>query len=143
MKLNTSTEALAYLIGAEVLKRSKSGEYTSDSHLKSKVDSQYKVFPEYFGFNLDSFDEMLNDLSWLDTKKIAIFIRNSEQFISKERNPDKLPTLLDLLDATCEDWKWVDESEDFEPKELTIVFTPSERIQTLLEQQEIYFEKID
>ncbi len=100
-------------------------------------------FPEYFGFNLDSFDEMLNDLSWLDAKKIAIFIRNSEQFISKERNPDKLPTLLDLLDATCEDWKWVDESEDFEPKELTIVFTPSERIQTLLEQQEIYFEKID
>jgi hypothetical protein len=51
MKLNTSTEALAYLIGAEVLKRSKSGEYTSDSHLKSKVDSQYKVFPEYFGLN--------------------------------------------------------------------------------------------
>ena len=51
MKLNTSTEALAYLIGAEVLKRSKSGEYTSDSHLKSKVDSQYKDFPEYFGLN--------------------------------------------------------------------------------------------
>ncbi len=97
-------------------------------------------FPEYFGFNLDSLDELLNDLSWINHEKIAIFINNSEQFISKERNPDKLPTLLDLLDATCEDWKWVDESDNFEKKELIIVFSPSERIRNLLDRQEISYE---
>lgn len=99
------------------------------------------AFPEYFGFNLDSFDEMLNDLSWLEAQKIVLFIQNSEQFISKERNPDKLPTLLDLLDATCEDWKWVEESDGLTPKELVVVFSPSERIQNLLDQQEINYEK--
>jgi hypothetical protein len=51
MKLNTQTEALTYLIGAEVTKRSKNGEYTSDSYLKTKVDAQYKIFPEFFGLN--------------------------------------------------------------------------------------------
>jgi RNAse (barnase) inhibitor barstar len=49
-------------------------------------------FPEYFGFNLDSLDEMLNDLSWVEQAKIAIYISNSEHFVEKERNPDKLPT---------------------------------------------------
>ncbi|AFK03461.1 Barstar (barnase inhibitor) [Emticicia oligotrophica DSM 17448] len=97
-------------------------------------------FPEYFGFNLDSFDEMLNDLSWLDQEKIAIYITNSELFVEKERNPDKLPTLLDLLDATCEDWKWVEEDDDVKKKDLVVVFSPSERITKLLDSQEISYE---
>ncbi len=97
------------------------------------------AFPEYFGFNLDSLDEMLNDLSWLKHKKIAIHITNSEHFVEKERNPDKLPTLLDLLDATCEDWEWVDEDDDFPKKELIIAFSPSERIVQLLDKQEISY----
>jgi RNAse (barnase) inhibitor barstar len=98
-------------------------------------------FPEYFGFNLDSFDEMLNDLSWIEPNKLAIYINNSEHFIEKERNPDKLPTLLDLLDATCEDWKWVEEDDDFPKKEIIIAFSPSERIIQLLDNQEISYEK--
>jgi RNAse (barnase) inhibitor barstar len=97
-------------------------------------------FPEYFGFNLDSLDEMLNDLSWLEHEKIAVYITNSESFVEKERNPDKLPTLLDLLDATCEDWEWSDEEEDRPKKELIIAFSPSERIIQLLDKQEISYE---
>lgn len=97
-------------------------------------------FPEYFGFNLDSFDEMLNDLSWLEQTKIAIYITNSDSFIEKERNPDKLPTLLDLLDATCEDWKWIDEDDEISKKELIVAFSPSERITKLLDSQEISYE---
>jgi RNAse (barnase) inhibitor barstar len=97
-------------------------------------------FPEYFGFNLDSFDEMLNDLSWLEQEKIAIYITNSEHFVEKERNPDKLPTLLDLLDATCEDWKWADEDADLPKKELIVAFSPSDRITKLLDAQEISYE---
>lgn len=97
-------------------------------------------FPEYFGFNLDSFDEMLNDLSWLEQSKIAIYITSSESFVEKERNPDKLPTLLDLLDATCEDWEWSDEEDERPKKELIIAFSPSERITKLLDSQEISYE---
>jgi len=97
-------------------------------------------FPEYFGFNLDSFDEMLNDLSWLEQSKIAIYITNSDSFVEKERNPDKLPTLLDLLDATCEDWKWIDEDDEISKKELIVAFSPSERIIKLLDGQEISYE---
>jgi len=97
-------------------------------------------FPEYFGFNLDSLDEMLNDLSWLKQEKIAVYITHSENFVEKERNPDKLPTLLDLLDATCEDWKWIDEDDDFPKKELIFAFSPSERIIKLLDSQEISYE---
>jgi hypothetical protein len=97
-------------------------------------------FPEYFGFNLDSFDEMLNDLSWFEQTKIAIYITNSESFVEKERNPDKLPTLLDLLDATCEDWEWSDDEDERPKKELIIAFSPSERITKLLDSQEISYE---
>lgn len=97
-------------------------------------------FPEYFGFNLDSFDEMLNDLSWLEQSKIAIYVTNSDSFVEKERNPDKLPTLLDLLDATCEDWEWSDEEDERPKKELIIAFSLSERITKLLDSQEISYE---
>jgi hypothetical protein len=51
MKLNTSTEALRYLIGATVMEKSKMGDYTSDSHLKKIVEKQYESFPLFFGVN--------------------------------------------------------------------------------------------
>ena len=38
MKLNTSTEALKYLIGHTITQKSKKGEYTSDSYLKKIVE---------------------------------------------------------------------------------------------------------
>lgn len=98
-------------------------------------------FPENFGFNLDSLDEMLNDLSWVEQEKIAIYISNSEHFVEKERNPDKLPTLLDLLDATCEDWEWIDEDDNLPKKEIIVAFSPSERIVKLLNSQEISYEE--
>jgi RNAse (barnase) inhibitor barstar len=89
-------------------------------------------FPDYFGFNLDSFDEMINDLSWIEDKDLALYFKNSESFLAKERNENKILTLLDLLDATCEDWKWHEGDEDLPKKNLKIVFQNSERIQTLL-----------
>jgi RNAse (barnase) inhibitor barstar len=93
------------------------------------------AFPEEFGFTLDSFDEMLNNLSWLEEKKIVVFVSNSENFIEKERNPNKIGTLLDLIDATCEDWKW----DEDEARELVFAFSDSERIRQLLDKQMIGF----
>lgn len=98
-------------------------------------------FPDYFGHNLDSLDELLNDLQWIDEEKIVIFIDHSAEWLSKEKTDDRLITLLDVFDATAEDWKWMDEdeNEDFSKKELRILFEESPRIRQILEEQEIPF----
>ena len=85
-------------------------------------------FPDYFGFNLDSLDELLNDLSWIEDEKIGIYFINSDSFLLKERNETKILTLLDLLDATCEDWKWAEDDK----KSLLFGFDKSDRIENLL-----------
>lgn len=90
-------------------------------------------FPDYFGYNLDSFDEMINDLSWIENEKILIYFTDSDKFLEKERNENKILTLLDLLDATCEEWKWAEPEEDIPKKELLIRFSPGQRMQKLLE----------
>lgn len=100
-------------------------------------------FPDYDGKNLDALDEMLNDLEWIKEKKVIIFISNSAEWLSKEKSAEKVFTLLDLLDATAEDWKWLDEDEETSKKDLKIVFDDSERIRQLLESQEITFSVIE
>lgn len=98
-------------------------------------------FPDYFGYNLDSFDELMNDLSWIVDERLLIYFYNSELFLMNERNEKKLTTLLDQLDATCEDWKYyredeVELEEGEEPipkKELIIAFSPSSRMSEILE----------
>lgn len=46
-------------------------------------------FPDYFGFNLDSLDELLNDLTWIEDEKLAIYFNNSEKFLEKEETKPK------------------------------------------------------
>lgn len=94
--------------------------------------AQVFEFPDYFGFNLDSFDEMINDLSWIENEKILIYFTHSDKFLEKERNESKILTLLDLLDAACEEWKWAEEDELIPKKELLIRFSPGEKINHLL-----------
>lgn len=97
------------------------------------------AFPEEFGFTLDELDEMLSDLSWLEDEKIVVYISQSEHFIEKERNPEKISTLLNLLDAICEDWRWEDGVEELPKKELIFAFSDSTRIKELLNKQEISY----
>jgi len=99
------------------------------------------AFPEEFGFTSESLDEMLNDLSWLEDEKIVVYISPSEPFIEKERNPEKIGTLLNLLDAICEDWRWEEGSEGLPKKELIFAFSDSPRIRELLDKQEISYRK--
>lgn len=95
-------------------------------------------FPEYDGKNLDALDEMLNDLEWIKEQKVIIYIENSADWLAKEKSEEKLLSVIDILDATAEDWKWIDEEEEgISKKELQIIFHDSERIRTLLEDQEI------
>lgn len=105
-------------------------------------------FPDYFGFNLDSFDELMNDLSWIEDERLLLYFKNSADFLLNERNDQKVVTLLELLDATCEDWKFMDEDAEKETiiadseeeeedyfipkKELAIGFSDSRRMEDFL-----------
>ena len=96
-------------------------------------------FPDYSGKNLDALDEMLNDLEWIREEKVILYITNSNDWLSKEKSDEKILSLIDIFDATAEDWKWMEEEEDIAKKELRIIFEDSARIRTLLEEQEIPF----
>ena len=99
-------------------------------------------FPDYFGFNLDSLDELLNDLSWIKEEKILIFIDGSEHFIENEPDPERLHHLLVLLDETAGNWKNSDpeKGNNFPAKELKIVFSPGEKLKQLLRRLDIKYD---
>lgn len=99
-------------------------------------------FPDYSGKNLDALDEMLNDLEWIKQEKVIVYIKNSADWLSKEKGDDRIFTILDIFAATAEDWKWMDEEDDVAKKELLIVFDDSPRIRTLLQEQEIPFGEV-
>ncbi len=96
-------------------------------------------FPDDFEHNLDSLDELLNDLGWIQETDLALYITNSEAFLAQEK-PAKVIELFNLLDATTEDWKWVD--DDMQPKNFKILVEYSTRIIRLLEQEEIAFDTL-
>ena len=102
-------------------------------------------FPDYFGFNLDSFDELLNDFEWIKEEKIAIYITETDQFLVDEKKDDKISDLINLMDASAEDWKWMeteDDVEDFDQKELIYLLADSPRIIGILEADGVAFDRI-
>lgn len=96
-------------------------------------------FPEDFEHNLESLDEFLNDLEWISASDVAIFVKNSDGFLAQEK-PNKILELFNLLDATAEDWKWVD--DDIEPKNVKIAFQHSPRIASLLDEEGIGYDTL-
>ena len=62
-----------------------------------------------FNFTLDSLSDSLNDLRWLEDERIVFYFTNTTDLISKERDPAKMGSILNLLDATAEDWKWTED----------------------------------
>jgi len=100
-------------------------------------------FPD-FGNNLDALNDALNDLQWLEDEKIVLYFTNTDQLISQERDPKKMASVLAILEATAEDWKWMadDETDLADKKEFSVVFETSPRLQTLMEQEGIAFETV-
>lgn len=98
-------------------------------------------FP-HFGFNLDALNDALNDLQWLEDVRIILYISNTNDLISKERDPAKVGSILNILDATAEDWKWVEDDEMTEAKELIVIFEDSARIRQLLDAENIDFKPL-
>jgi RNAse (barnase) inhibitor barstar len=97
-------------------------------------------FPEYYSANLDSLDEMLNDLEWIEDEQVVLWIPNSDNWLIKEKSEEKIVAVVDLLDAAAEEWKWIeDDDEDRDKKDLRIVLEDTPRIRQLLENQYIPF----
>ncbi|MBC3783611.1 barstar family protein [Spirosoma utsteinense] len=94
-----------------------------------------------FGFTLETLNEALNDLQWLEDERIVLYFTNTHELISKERDPAKVGNVLNILDATAEDWKWVDD-EGLDKKDIVIVFEDSPRIRKMLESENIDFEML-
>ncbi|GAB3572789.1 hypothetical protein GCM10027578_32890 [Spirosoma luteolum] len=99
-------------------------------------------FPDGFGVNLDALNDALNDLQWLEDDRIVLYFTRTDLLISKERDPAKLASVLNVLDATAEDWKWTDDSDLADRKELVVVFEDSPRIRQLLEKEHIDFQSM-
>jgi len=53
-------------------------------------------FPDYFGTNLDALADALMDLSWLKEKDVRLYIKNPNDFLSKEKKSTK-NTILEIL----------------------------------------------
>ena len=90
-----------------------------------------------FTFTLEALNDSLNDLQWLEDKRVVLYFTNTGELISKERDPAKLASVLNILDATAEDWKWVDEDETLDKKEIVVVFEDSPRIRKALDTESI------
>ncbi len=90
-----------------------------------------------FGFTLEALNDSLNDLQWLEDKRIVLYFTNTNELISKERDPAKVGSVLNILDVTAEDWKWTDDEESLDKKEIVVVFEDSPRIRKMLEKESI------
>ena len=94
-----------------------------------------------FGFTLEALNDSLSDLQWLEDERIVLYFTNTNELVSKERDPAKMASILNMLDATAEDWKWVDD-EGADKKDIVIVFEDSPRIRKMLEQEGIDYDML-
>jgi len=86
----------------------------------ASVSSQLK-FPDNFGDNFDAFDEMMNDLDWLEENHICLIFRNYDLFLVEE-NDEAREIILTILDDASSEWKRM----DGEGKLLKMLIEPSE-----------------
>ena len=64
---------------------------------------QAMAFPGYYGRNWDAFEEMVNDLSWVQAAGYVILYDYVHHFAS--RQPDAWQTALSILDRACANWQ--------------------------------------
>jgi len=82
-------------------------------------------FPDYYSNSLDSLEELLNDLSWLDYSRFAIIIRNYSFFLCEEKDLNRKNNLIALLNDVAEQWDNVPNypgEEDFRNKAVFNIF---------------------
>jgi len=80
-----------------------------------------------FGCNLDAFDEMINDLDWLEENNIHLVFKNYDDFLHEE-NDESREIILTILDDAASEWK-----RDADTKKLRMYIEPSELAEDDLE----------
>ena len=86
----------------------------------SSIAIQLK-FPDNFGNNFDAFDEMMNDLEWLEEDRVYLIFRNYDVFLVEENDEDR-EIILTILDDASTEWKRM----NGEGKSLKMLIEPSE-----------------
>ncbi|MFN8344686.1 MAG: barstar family protein [Spirosomataceae bacterium] len=94
-------------------------------------------FPDDFEPSMESLEAFLFDLEWIPQKEVALYITDTAHFLAQEKET-KVIELLDVLDVTAEDWKWEDEN----PKNFKIILQESPKIVSLLEKEEMAFDRL-
>ncbi len=61
-------------------------------------------FPDYFSQNLDSFDELINDLSWLEQEAVIFLIEHFDEWLEEE-NLETKELMLSILDQAADEQK--------------------------------------
>jgi RNAse (barnase) inhibitor barstar len=97
------------------------GEHTDTLEKFYQTITSSLKFPDNFGYNFDAFDEMVNDLDWLDESRIYLIFRNYDDFLSEE-NDEAREILLTILDDAANEWKRM----DGEGKTIKMLIEPSE-----------------
>src|SRR5712692_4855415 len=62
-------------------------------------------FPDYFGDNLDAFDECITDLEWLNARGYLIVILNADEVLADTTDPDSdFRVFVDQLNSAALQW---------------------------------------
>jgi RNAse (barnase) inhibitor barstar len=109
-------------------------EVTIDGKKCNSIDVFYSIlaeglkFPDYFGNNLDSFDELMNDLTWLEEEAVILKIVNFDELLEEEALETK-ELLLSLLDEAAES-----QLNDTEGTPIKIVIVKSDDTEDFLDE---------
>lgn len=95
--------------------------------------AQALEYPDDFGFKVEELDDLLSDLSWIEDSHLVLYITDTEEWLMKERNKERIFTMLDLLQGIVEDWHWMDPEEE-DKKRVDIYFAPSDRMAKLMQE---------
>lgn len=86
-----------------------------------KEVSTVLFFPDYWHQNLDSLDELLNDLDWIDKSIIKIDVINSSDLLINEPE-DYKKKVLQLFDSVVQEWQNFENDDYRERKKVIISF---------------------
>ncbi len=76
-------------------------ECTTKEDLFGEFSSKL-LFPAYFSANWDSFDEIINDLEWLDSNQFVLFFKNFDLLLSQDSKSRDV--FLETLSETMKEW---------------------------------------
>jgi RNAse (barnase) inhibitor barstar len=79
------------------------GRIIEDKQTFLRTAGEALAFPAYYGMNWDAFEEMVNDLSWLQATGYALLYDHVYRFAAY--HPNEWHTALSILQSACTNWQ--------------------------------------